>query len=187
MGRVAVQVAAALVASLSWGCRPPPERTPEGTLSLLRDALATRNPPIDHVADVRLGVEAEVLAQFVEIDTNLGVPLTNEALARTLENRRARMDTTVFFAGMLPLLGHGHCEKIGDSPLPEPLRRSPEPRTGWPSAARALQISVARRLANTTAGDYRCDGGPSFGAAFAHTYPDDGSLRVIYVGPASRP
>jgi hypothetical protein len=47
------------------------------------------------------------------------------------------------------------------------------------------QESVARRAQNAMAADYRCDGGPSFGALFVHPESDRNAWRVALIGAAS--
>jgi hypothetical protein len=104
-----------------------------------------------------------------------------------LEDERPRMNPAVLFGGARNLLREGHCEKIADARMPEFLGAVPEPRESWRGDVLALHVSVARRMTNAFAGEYRCDGGPSFTAVFVHPYPDDGTLRVAYLGPASHP
>jgi hypothetical protein len=94
------------------------------------------------------------------------------------------MDPQRFFSGALDLLRQGHCERIGDAPVPDVIHPAPEPGEHWPASVSALQVSVARRAQNAIAGDYRCDGGPSFGAVFTHPDPNDGTWRVAFIGPA---
>lgn len=166
------------------GCNKPRERTPEGTLSLLRDALVTGHPPLSRVTDLRVVSEARVLSRGSRMERELGIPLTERALGPLLEDERPRMDPQRVFAGARTLLRNGRCEKIRDVPVPDAVGTVPEPSPNWQPAVRELHVSVARRLTNAIAGEFRCDGGPTFTAVFVHPYPDDGTLRVAYIGPA---
>ncbi len=177
---------ALLALAAAAGCRKPPPsaRTPEGTLALLRTALASGHPSLDHVSDARLIPEAGALQQARDLEDRMGVPITTAGLNRVISEHAAEIDPLRAFAGVLPMLGAGHCVRIGDAPVPDIIRPVPEPGLNWPQHVRDLQVSVARRAQNAVAGDYRCDGGLSFGAVFSHPYPDDGTLRVAFIGPA---
>lgn len=176
-----------LLAMAAQGCRPPKEKTPEGTLSLLRDSLTTGRPPIDRVADTRIYHEAAFLYAARRIQMQAGIPLSPTGVQSARSDITTRADPRTAFAGVLTLLRQGHCEKIGDARVPEVLSRPPQADPGWPRVALELQESVARRLTETTAGDYRCDGGPSFRAVFVRPDPNDGTWRVAQIGPAGRP
>lgn len=172
----------ALAASLAGGCDRHPERSAEGTLRLLRDALTARQS-IDNLVDSRINVEALILTRSRNIEEQMGIALGQGALETQLADFTERMTPRVRFANALTYLRPGRCSKEADAPLPESIRRTPSPGPHWPSAAIALQENVARRLNNAFAGDYRCGDGPVFRAVFVHPHPDDGSLRVAYVGP----
>ncbi|MEI8255689.1 MAG: hypothetical protein WCJ30_08460 [Deltaproteobacteria bacterium] len=179
-----------LLASLALvaasGCRKPPPsaRTPEGTLALLRASLATGNPAIERVSDVRLLSEARALLQARELQDRIGVPITTSGVNLAIGEHAPETDPQRAFAGVLPMLGSGHCVRIGDAPVPDLIRPVPEPGEHWPQRVLDMQVSVARRAQNAIAGDYRCDGGPSFGAVFSHPFPDDGTLRVALIAPS---
>ncbi len=170
---------------LAGGCkRTPSDHTPEGTLALLQSSLATHSPALERVADVRIVAEARALLQSKDVQERFGVPITTSGFQAVLREHERDMQPAVFFAGFAPLLRQGHCVRIGDAPVPDMIHPAPEPGEQWPRAVLDVQASVARRARNAVAGDYRCDGGPSFGVAFVHPYPDDGTWRVAYVGPS---
>ena len=167
-------------------CGRARDRTPEGTLSLLRDALATGNPPIERVADTRIIAEATAVHGALMVGDRTGVPITWEGYQISARNAGVERDPRAYFAGVLPLLHDGHCVRIGDGRIPDVLVHVPTTGDRWPARLIALQQSVARRAANVFAGDYRCDDGLSFGAVFVHPNPNDGTLRVVAMIMARR-
>ncbi len=177
-------VAAALLVALAAGCNRHPEKSAEGTLGLLRDALAARRP-IDRLVDSRVNVESLILLRSRNIEEQMGIPLGHGALETQLSDFADRMNPQLRFAQALTYLRPGRCSRVAEAPLPDSIARAPQPGHRWPSAAVALQESVARRLTNAFAGDYRCGDGPVFRAVFVRPVPDDGSLRVVYVGSAA--
>jgi hypothetical protein len=185
-GRWWVGGAACALALVASGCGDRhPERTPEGALHRLRDALVTGNPPIARVSDTRVIYEASVLTQSRGIEQHSGLQFSDNALDQMLRDLSHPMDPQQAFAGVAPMLRQGHCEKLADAPLPPEIHTTPEPGEHWQARAMALQVSVARRLTNAFAADFRCDGGPSFRAVFVHGDPDDGALRVAQISGAS--
>lgn len=177
-------VVGSVLFAVASGCRKsaPSARTPEGTLALLRASLATGNPPLERVSDVRLIPEARALQQARDIEDRMGVQITASGVNLVIGEHAPELDPRRVFAGVLQLLGSGRCVRIGDAPVPDVIRPVPAPGLNWPQRVTDLQVSVARRAQNAVAGDFRCDGGPSFGAVFSHPYPDDGTLRVVLVG-----
>jgi hypothetical protein len=176
-----------VLAAAAGACRKPPEKTPEGTLGLLRQALVNGSPAIERVADSRVVAEARLLARGRAMEEQMGVPLTERALEPMLADEQPKMDPQVLFAGARTLLREGRCQRIGDARLSESVTFVPPPSESWQPPVRELHRSVARRMSNPISGEFRCDGGPSFSAMFTRPYPDDGTLRVAYLGPARQP
>jgi hypothetical protein len=177
-----------VAAALGLACkRTPPEKTPEGTLALLRDALVTGRPPVARVADTRLAAESMFLIQARGIGEHSGIILAPSMVALRTREIADESRPERFFAGVRTLLGNGRCTRLGDAPLPPSLATTPEADPGWPRSALDLQVSVSRRMVERTAGDYRCEEGRSFRAAFVRPDPNDGTWRVAYIGPSGRP
>lgn len=182
----ALAVAALGLALGLAGCRKPAAQTPEGTLGLLRDALANPSAPLDRLVDSRVMTEALMLARAHNIEASMGVSLREGALPTMLGDYRERLEPRRYFADARTYLRPGSCERVAEARLPETIRTTPAPARGWPREALELQESVARRLTNAFAGDYRCGDGPTFRAVFVRPNPDDGTLRVAYVGSEAR-
>jgi len=186
--RVPRRIAWTLLAWVAFAaCRRHPERTPEGTLALLRASLVTGSPPLARVADTLVYNQAGFLHQANFLERTSGIHLSETAVRNAQADIRTRGEPSRFLAGVRTLLRNGHCERIGDTELPRSFETPPAPNDGWPAMAREFQRSVARRVQGAVAGEFRCDGGPSFSAAFVHPEPDDGSLRVAYFGSSSQP
>jgi len=181
--------AAVLTASLAGAvtaCRREDPGSPEAALGVLQRSLATGRPAFATVAAPQVLAEARVLSDAQRLQEEMHVPMSDSAFVQIRGDTPEYRDPVGRFRGVLRLLGRGRCVRIGDAPLPNEISPVPPPGERWPSAMRSAQISIARRVQNAIAGDYRCDPGLSFGAAFVRADPDDGRWRVAWIGPARR-